>query len=83
MSTERVNRFPLALYLRPLGPQGPLIGIKITEIGDIIALDTAMGELMLEERKTVNGILRATERAGLEIVDSSQLPDQQKLDSID
>jgi len=65
---------PRELILRPLGPQGPKVGIKISEAGDMIALDLAMGELTPEERKTVKGILSAAQRAGLDVIDCPTLP---------
>jgi hypothetical protein len=71
------------LIVRPLGPQGPKVGIKISEVGDFIALDVALGELTEKQRKTVTGVLSAAERAGLEVVDCSPLPDQETLNRFD
>ncbi|MFZ5932892.1 MAG: hypothetical protein ACOYT7_02345 [Patescibacteria group bacterium] len=70
------------LIIRPLGAQGPKIGIKISEIGDIIAFDLALGELTDKQKETVTGVLSAADRAGLEVVDCSPLPDQDTLDEI-
>jgi hypothetical protein len=71
------------LIVRPLGPQGPKVGIKISEVGDFIALDVALGELTEKQRKTVTGVLSAAERAGLEVVDCSPFPDQETLNRFD
>ena len=68
------------IILRPLGPQGPKVGIEVHEVGDVIALDMAMGELSEKERKTVIGILRAAKMAGLNVIDCPPLPDARKLD---
>jgi hypothetical protein len=70
MTTENSRE----LILRPLGPQGPKVGIQISEAGDMMALDFAMGELTPQERKTVKGILTAAQRAGLDVVDCPVLP---------
>lgn len=59
------------IIFRPLGPQGPKVGIELNESGDYIALDMAMGELTPAERKTVKGIISAARRAGLNVVDCS------------
>lgn len=68
------------IIIRPLGPQGPKVGIEVSEVGDVIALDMAMGELPEKERKTVIGILKAAKMAGLNVIDCPPLPDGSKLD---
>jgi len=57
------------LIICPLGPQGPKVGIQISGIEDVKALDTAMGELPPEERKTLEGVLSAVKNAGLNRID--------------
>lgn len=57
------------LIICPLGPQGFKVGIQISRVEDIKALDTAMGKLSPEERKTAKGILSATKKAGLNVID--------------
>lgn len=56
------------MIFEPQGPQGPKIGIEINEVGDIIALDTAMGELSQDQRKAIEGIKEAAQMAGLQVV---------------
>ena len=73
--TER----PQEIILRPLGPQGPLVGIEINNVGDYIALDLAMGQLTAAERKTIKGIFKAVSWAGLNIIDSSTLADEKDI----
>jgi len=81
--SERASQEPRELILRPLGPQGPIVGIEISEVGDVIALDQAMGQLPETERRTIRGIFKATQMAGLNIVDSSHMPDEKdKVDPI-
>jgi hypothetical protein len=57
------------LIISPLGHQGPKVGIRISGVEDIQALDKAMGELLPQERKTLKGILSATKKAGLNRID--------------
>lgn len=83
MAGERVSQGSREMILRPLGPQGPMIGVEITQVGDVMALDYAMGELPEEERRTVPGIFKAVRRAGLNVIDSSRMPDQSKMGSPD
>lgn len=64
------------LILRPLGPQGPKIGVKIEEVGDYIALDVALGQLNPGERNTVKGQRRAISIAGLKEVESLRGPEE-------
>lgn len=67
------------LILHPLGIQGPKVGIELNELGDFIALDLAMSQLTEGERKTVLGIFKAARVAGLNIIDSSPLPDEKDI----
>ena len=67
------------IIFRPLGPQGPMVGIEIHEVGDIIALDMAMGELSPGERKTIKGIISAAHMAGLNVIDSSPSPKDKEI----
>lgn len=67
------------IIFRPLGPQGPYVGIELNEVGDIIALDMAMGELTPGERKTIKGIVSAAQRAGLNVIDCSPAPRDEKV----
>lgn len=67
------------IIIRPLGPQGPKVGIEISEVGDVIALDLAMGQLSEEERRTISGIFKAASMAGLNVIDSSCLPDEKDI----
>jgi len=67
------------IIFRPLGPQGPKVGIEIKEVGDIIALDLAMGELTPGERKTIKGIISAARKAGLNVIDCSPSPKDEEI----
>ena len=57
------------LILRPLGPQGPRIGLEIQNAEQYKKLDEEMGKLSGADRKTVLGIQQAANEAGVPIVD--------------
>jgi len=83
MAGERIPPESREMILRPLGPQGPIVGIEISEVGDVMALDFAMGQLPETERRTVRGIFKAARMAGLNVVDSSPMPDEKDMISPD
>lgn len=57
------------LIMRPLGPQGPKIGIDLSCRDDYVMFDREMGRLSEAERKTREGILQAAKNAHSVIVD--------------
>lgn len=57
------------LIMRPLGPQGPKIGIGLSCRDDYVMFDRELGRLSEAERKTREGILQAVKNAYLPIVD--------------
>lgn len=60
---------PQLCILRPLGMQGPKIGVKISSAEDFRRLDENVGQLKEEERRTFEGIVKAVKKTGLDIVD--------------
>ena len=76
MSKTERNQGKL-MIIRPLGPQGPKIGVELTEVGDLIALDSTMGSLPADERKTVKGIRSAIKTAGLNEIESLRSSSQE------
>lgn len=57
------------LIMRPLGPGGPKIGIRLSCRDDYVMLDRELGRLSEAERKTGEGILKAAKNTHLPIVD--------------
>lgn len=60
---------PKLIIARPLGPQGPKIGLQITGEDDLRRLDGELGKLSPKERHTASGIKRAANLAEISIVD--------------
>jgi len=69
MTAEQVHKESRLLILRPLGAQGPRVGLQITSREDMEKLDQAFGSLSLAEKKTAEGARRAAREAGIGIVD--------------
>lgn len=57
------------LYLKPLGVQGPNIGIQISSRNDYIKLDEAYGKLTVDQKLTIEGVMKAVKESELKIVD--------------
>lgn len=57
------------LVMRPLGSQGPKVGIELSCREDFVRFDEEMGKLSENERKTQKGIKQAAREAKLPIVD--------------
>jgi hypothetical protein len=68
ITTEKDARM---MIVRPLGPQGPKVGLKINGAEDLQKLDSEMEKLSAEERRTAIGIKRAARQADIRLVDFS------------
>ena len=56
------------MILRPLGPQGPKIGVGISSSEEAKRLDEEVGKLPKEQRSTVEGLTEAIKNADLSII---------------
>lgn len=56
------------LILRPLGPQGPKIGVGISSKKEAERLDTEIGKIPENERRTVEGLTEAIKNAELQLI---------------
>lgn len=69
-SKKSKNEEPRLMITRPLGPQGPKVGLQISGEEDLRRLDEELGKLSSEQRQSVPGIISAANQAEIPVVDS-------------
>jgi hypothetical protein len=56
------------MILRPLGPQGPKIGVGVSSKEEVKRLDKEVGKLPESQRNTVEGLTKAIRNAELSVI---------------